>query len=113
MIELAAFLGNYGKEYEKTRHNTAWLFADSLPFAQKLNWQNKFKAEYASMDTTELALALEQSGLLKRRSDSSLPVPEGAPSAAFPAPPGRRPGSWIFFFSAEDYTGFSFRLQPC
>lgn len=80
MIELAAFLGNYGKEYEKTRHNTAWLFADSLPFAQKLNWQNKFKAEYASMDTTELALALEQSGLLKRRSDSSLPVPEGAPS---------------------------------
>ena len=39
MIQLVAFLGNYGKEYEKTRHNVAWSFEDSLPFANKLSWQ--------------------------------------------------------------------------
>ena len=31
MIKLVAFLGNYGREYEKTRHNVAWYFEDSLP----------------------------------------------------------------------------------
>ena len=36
MIQLVAFLGNYGREYEKTRHNTAWQFADSLPFYSRL-----------------------------------------------------------------------------
>ena len=43
MIELVAFLGNYGREYEKTRHNVSWFFEDSLPFANKLSWQSKFK----------------------------------------------------------------------
>ena len=46
MISLIAFLGNYGNEYAKTRHNVAWLFADSLPF----NWQQKFRGQYASVD---------------------------------------------------------------
>ena len=39
MIQLVVFLGNYGREYEKTRHNVAWQFQDSLPFSSKLNWQ--------------------------------------------------------------------------
>ena len=30
MIQLVAFLGNYGHEYAHTRHNTAWLFQESL-----------------------------------------------------------------------------------
>ena len=29
MIQLVAFLGNYGLKYEKTRHNVAWYFEDT------------------------------------------------------------------------------------
>ena len=47
MIKLIAFLGNYGKQYEKTRHNTAWLFAESLSVYPSLNWQKKFKGQFA------------------------------------------------------------------
>lgn len=46
MIRLAVFLGNYGREYAHTRHNAAWLFGDSLPFADSLVWQKKFKGHY-------------------------------------------------------------------
>ena len=55
MIQLVAFLGNYGKEYEKTRHNVAWNFQDSLPFANKLSWQSKFKGEIASFSPEQLS----------------------------------------------------------
>ncbi len=55
MIRLVAFLGNFGREYEKTRHNVAWYFEDSLPFAQKLSWQSKFKGEIASFSPNDLA----------------------------------------------------------
>lgn len=30
MIKMVVFLGNYGKQYEKTRHNVGWLFEKSL-----------------------------------------------------------------------------------
>ena len=55
MIKLVAFLGNYGREYEKTRHNVAWYFEDSLPFASRLSWQSKFKGEITSFTPAELA----------------------------------------------------------
>jgi len=55
MIRLVAFLGNYGRTYENTRHNAAWLFADSLPFAHRLSWQHKFKGDFCSLDTSRLA----------------------------------------------------------
>ena len=55
MIQLVAFLGNYGNEYAKTRHNVAWQFEESLPFANKLSWQYKFKGEIASCVPAELA----------------------------------------------------------
>lgn len=51
MIELVAFLGNYGNEYAHTRHNTAWLFAQTLDFYSSLTWQHKCKAELAFLDT--------------------------------------------------------------
>ncbi|MCR4790606.1 MAG: aminoacyl-tRNA hydrolase [Treponemataceae bacterium] len=48
MIKLIAFLGNYGKQYSGNRHNTAWLFAESLSIYPSLNWQSKFKGQYAA-----------------------------------------------------------------
>lgn len=40
-------LGNYGKKYEYTRHNIGWDIFEELSFAGNLNWQSKFKAEFA------------------------------------------------------------------
>lgn len=51
MIKLTAFLGNYGKEYSGNRHNTAWIFAESLSIYNSLNWQSKFKGQYAAENT--------------------------------------------------------------
>ena len=30
IIKMVVYLGNYGKQYEKTRHNVGWLFEESL-----------------------------------------------------------------------------------
>lgn len=50
MIRLVVFLGNYGQEYEKTRHNVAWIFEKSLSITQNLSWQRKFNGNYASTE---------------------------------------------------------------
>ena len=50
LIELIAFLGNTGKQYERNRHNTAWLFADSLSSVSSLSWSKKFKGESATLN---------------------------------------------------------------
>jgi PTH1 family peptidyl-tRNA hydrolase len=48
MIQLTAFLGNPGREYEHNRHNAGRLLAQRLPFYSLLNWQKKFKGLYAA-----------------------------------------------------------------
>lgn len=53
MIQLIAFLGNYGREYAATRHNTAWQFAESLPYSDRLSWQRKFKGQFAALSAAE------------------------------------------------------------
>ena len=63
MILLTAFLGNYGREYEHTRHNAAWIFANSLPFASKINWRNKFKGQFAAVDAFSLKNWIEEACL--------------------------------------------------
>ena len=83
MIELVAFLGNYGEEYKNTRHNTAWLFEDSVRYLSNLSWQNKFKAEFAVEDYKSLVQKMVDLNILKLRSDSSLPVPENCPSKIY------------------------------
>ena len=60
LISLVAFLGNYGSEYSKTRHNVAWLFEESLGFARNLNWQKKFKGQFGSLERSTVALHLEK-----------------------------------------------------
>ena len=49
MIEAIAFLGNYGKEYAKTRHNVAWMFCQRLELTKNLNWSSKFNGDYAKL----------------------------------------------------------------
>ncbi|MDR0442820.1 MAG: aminoacyl-tRNA hydrolase [Treponema sp.] len=50
MIQLAAFLGNPGREYERNRHNAGRMLAQALPFYASLSWQRKFKGFYASRE---------------------------------------------------------------
>ena len=83
MIQLIAFLGNYGKEYEATRHNVAWLFEDSLVFSNRLSWSQKYKSEFVCCDYTDVVNWLCDASLLKRRSDGSLPVPEDSPKKLY------------------------------
>ena len=79
MIKLVAFLGNYGKEYDKTRHNVAWYYEDSLPFANKLSCQSKFKGEIASLTPTELAQWACDTKICSKKDGSPVLVPEEAP----------------------------------
>lgn len=83
MIQLIAYLGNYGREYAGTRHNVAWLFEQSLPFSSQISWQNKFKADFSSVDTETLVSWLCDLSLLKRRDDGSLPLPDNAPKKLY------------------------------
>jgi len=83
MIQLVAFLGNYGREYEKTRHNTGWLFAESLPFAGRLSWQSKFKGEYTSVDTAQFAEWAQQYKLYTTKDGSAVPLPKNAPDKIY------------------------------
>ncbi|GHV41842.1 peptidyl-tRNA hydrolase [Spirochaetia bacterium] len=50
MVELAAFLGNPGREYERNRHNAGRLLVERLPFYGSLNWQKKYKGLYAARE---------------------------------------------------------------
>lgn len=83
MIQLVVFLGNYGREYESTRHNVAWLFADSLPFFNRLSWQNKFKSDFATADYEDVASWMCDAGFLKRRDNGSLPLPSESPKKLY------------------------------
>ncbi|MCR5613254.1 aminoacyl-tRNA hydrolase [Treponema sp.] len=94
MIQLVAFLGNYGKEYEKTRHNTAWQFADSLPFYGRLNFQTKFRGQIASLDYSDFVnYAVQFYPELSKNGEGPV-VPKTVPSK-------------IFFLKPETYMNLS------
>ena len=52
MISLIAFLGNVGREYERTRHNAAWIAADRLDICAGISWQHKFRGLYGRFPAT-------------------------------------------------------------
>lgn len=94
MIKLVAFLGNYGREYADTRHNVAWQFEDSLPFAGKLSWQNKFKGKFSAIDMKNLSEWCAESGILSKKDGSPVSVFDDAPNQ-------------IFFLKPETYMNLS------
>lgn len=47
--QAVVFLGNPGREYERTRHNAGFLLLEHWPPARGLNWQQKFKGQWASL----------------------------------------------------------------
>ncbi len=83
MIKLVAFLGNYGAEYEKTRHNVAWQFASQLPFYNRLNFQQKFKGDYAVVETGVLAQWFAETGIYAKKDGSAPLVPADAPDKIY------------------------------
>lgn len=52
MISLIVFLGNVGREYEKTRHNAAWIAAEALEVCASIRWQHKFCGLYGKFSTS-------------------------------------------------------------
>lgn len=83
MIRLAAFLGNHGSQYEKTRHNVAWQFAATLPFCAELRWQEKFKGEWACMEFPLFAKIAAKSFPQILNAESELPLPKSAPEKIY------------------------------
>lgn len=83
MIKLVAFLGNYGTEYEKTRHNVAWQFLSQMPFYGKLNWIQKFKGDYATIDIQTLADYFCESKMYAKKDGSAPNIPDSAPEKIY------------------------------
>ncbi|MDY4153245.1 MAG: aminoacyl-tRNA hydrolase [Treponema sp.] len=83
MIQLVVFLGNYGSEYSKTRHNVAWQFLDSLPFSSRFSWQQKFKGEFLSFSREELSSLFWESKILCAKDGSPVKVSDNAPPKVY------------------------------
>lgn len=83
MIRLAAFLGNHGSQYEKTRHNVAWQFAAVLPFCAELRWQEKFKGEWACIEFPLFAKIAAESFPQILNAEGELPLPKSAPEKIY------------------------------
>ena len=83
MIQLVVFLGNYGSEYSKTRHNVAWQFLDSLPFSSRFSWQQKFKGEFLSFSREELSLLFCESKIRCAKDGSPVKVSDNAPPKVY------------------------------
>lgn len=94
MIQLVAFLGNYGREYEKTRHNTAWQFASSLPFYGRLNFSSKFQGQVANLDYDEFVNLAVKSFPELSKNGQEINIPKNAPSK-------------IYFLKPETYMNLS------
>ena len=59
MIRLIVFLGNKGVQYSKTRHNSGWMFLESLPLLPpEASWQEKFHGKWTKASLFDVPLHL-------------------------------------------------------
>ena len=84
MIQLVAFLGNPGKEYERNRHNAGRMLCHILPFYASLSWQKKFKGLYAGLSGERILAALNEASLNKVAQNEAAAEAEPAPEAQVP-----------------------------
>ena len=101
-------MGNVGQQYERTRHNVAWQFASSLPFYNKISWQEKFRGEYAVVETNTLAEWIGQCGLVTTKEGNTPNLPKNAPEKIYFLKPltymnlsGESIGELAHFFKIE------------
>ncbi|MDR2184947.1 MAG: aminoacyl-tRNA hydrolase [Treponema sp.] len=111
MIQLAAFLGNPGPGYARSRHNAGRMLAERLPFYGELRWQKKYKGLYAALDGERLLSAA-----------SALPDAAPVPPAAVPPDAVQDLPGKFHFLMPETYMNLSgesvcaaasfFRIKP-
>ena len=68
---LSIFLGNKGLKYERTRHNLAWMMLERLSFYNSLNWNKKFKAEWAKHPASDPLIMLKPQTLMNNSGESA------------------------------------------
>jgi len=71
-IKLVAFLGNPGKEYQKTRHNAGRIIAQKFTDSLSLSWQHKFKGLYSQLIKDSAKIHLIQPETFMNRSGESI-----------------------------------------
>lgn len=74
MLQLIVGLGNYGDEYENTRHNVAWWLLDKIASKYKLTWQfkQKFHGELACLEYNQHKIYLLKPHTYMNRSGLSV-----------------------------------------
>ena len=69
---MIAFLGNPGREYERSRHNAGWMAADVLTLRYSLSWQEKFNGRLALLAFPAVKLRLFKPTTFMNRSGLSI-----------------------------------------
>lgn len=72
MTRIIAFLGNPGREYERSRHNAGWMVADLLTERYALSWQEKFSGRLALLTTAGRKVRLLKPAAFMNRSGISV-----------------------------------------
>jgi PTH1 family peptidyl-tRNA hydrolase len=57
-VNAVVFLGNPGREYDRTRHNAGFLVASNWSAAAGASWQNKFKGHWSQVSWNGRRVAL-------------------------------------------------------
>ena len=71
MVRIVALLGNPGKQYERTRHNSAWLFAEHCGW-MRLPWRAKWGAGLSDIKISESPVLLLRPMRFMNRSGESI-----------------------------------------
>jgi len=74
---LVAGLGNPGREYESTRHNSGWMVLDELARRHDGSWRSKFSGQLAEIRIDDAKLGLVKPGTYMNESGRSVGAAAG------------------------------------